>query len=346
MHMRNMYDAVIVGGGPAGLSAAIYLGRAKYKVLVVEKEKIGGQIAITSDVANYPGIKQISGAELTDEMYAQAIKFGVEFVDAEVKALTLEQQIKKMDTTKGSYQALSVILATGANPRKIGFIGEEKFQGHGVSYCATCDGEFFSGRDVFVIGGGFAAVEESIFLTKYAKSVTILVRKNSFSCAGTVVDELKKYPKITVKFNTELVLAGGNQTISYVAFKNNNTGETWRYDVAGQGGLGVFVFAGYIPNTALFADTINLNQQGYVITDANQKTNLDGVYAAGDVCIKNLRQIVTAVSDGAVAATALDTYISTMHDKLNLSGVSQIKKVENKSKKRMKIKWYKKRMMI
>ena len=128
--MRNMYDAVIVGGGPAGLSAAIYLGRAKYKVLVVEKEKIGGQIAITSDVANYPGIKQISGAELTNEMYAQAIKFGVEFVDAEVKALTLEQQIKKMDTTKGSYQALSVILATGANPRKIGFIGEEKFQGH------------------------------------------------------------------------------------------------------------------------------------------------------------------------------------------------------------------------
>ncbi|WP_427112684.1 FAD-dependent oxidoreductase [Megasphaera sueciensis] len=331
--MRNMYDAVVVGGGPAGLSAAIYLGRAKHRVLVVEKVKIGGQITITSDVANYPGITQISGTELTDEMYAQAKKFGAEFVEAGVRELTLDQQIKRIDTTKGSYQSLSVILATGANPRKIGFIGEEKFQGHGVSYCATCDGEFFSGMDVFVIGGGFAAVEESIFLTKYAKSVTILVRKNRFSCAGAIVDELKKYPKITVKFNTELVRADGQQTISYAEFKNNKTGEMWRHDAVGHGDFGIFVFAGYIPNTALFADTIHLNQQGYVITDANQKTNLDGVYAAGDVCIKNLRQIVTAVSDGAIAATALDTYISAMHEKFNLSEVSQIEEVEDKSKK-------------
>lgn len=160
--MRNMYDAVIVGGGPAGLSAAIYLGRAKYKVLVVEKEKIGGQIAITSDVANYPGIKQISGAELTDEMYAQAIKFGVEFVDAEVKALALEQQIKKMDTTKGSYQALSVILATGANPRKIGFIGEKNFKDMVFPIVQPVMANFFQGG-MFLLSAGVLLLWKKVF---------------------------------------------------------------------------------------------------------------------------------------------------------------------------------------
>ncbi len=212
--METMYDAVIIGGGPAGLTAAIYLARAKYKVLVLEKEKIGGQITITADVVNYPGVARTSGKALTDEMHAQAAAFGAEFTIAEVLDLDVQQDKKILHTTQGEYTALSVILAMGANPRKVGFTGEKEFQGRGVAYCATCDGEFFSGLDVFVVGGGFAAVEESIFLTKYAKSVTILVRKDHFACAQTVVDELKKYPSISVRFNTEIEEAGGEQLCS------------------------------------------------------------------------------------------------------------------------------------
>lgn len=321
--MRNMYDAIIVGGGPAGLSAAIYLGRAKYKVLVVEKEKIGGQITITSEVVNYPGVAKVSGKDLTDEMYAQAKAFGAEFLLADVQALELSDDIKEIRTTQGDYQSLAVILATGANPRKIGFHGEKEFQGRGVAYCATCDGEFFTGMDIFVIGGGFAAVEESIFLTKYAKSVTILVRKDHFACAKTIADELKRYPKIAIKFNTELVRAGGEQMVSYAEFKNNLTGKQWRYNASDHGGFGIFVFAGYVPNTALFADKVELDTMGYVITDANQRTNIAGVYAAGDLCIKNLRQVVTAVSDGAIAATASEKHISMMHDTLQLPEFSR-----------------------
>lgn len=316
--MQNMYDAIIVGGGPAGLSAAIYLARAKYKVLVLEKEKIGGQITITADVVNYPGVAATSGKKLTDEMYEQAQAFGAEFAVAEVLDLDLESDVKVIHTTKDEYKALAVILATGANPRKIGFFGEKEFQGRGVAYCATCDGEFFTGMDVFVIGGGFAAVEESIFLTKYAKKVTVLVRGDHFTCAKTVADEIKRYPKISVKYNTEIVKAGGEQMLSYAEFKNNKTGEVTRYDAKDGESFGIFVFAGYVPNTKLFADKVELNEQGYVITDANQKTNLDGVYAAGDLCVKNLRQVVTAVSDGAIAATSSEKHISVMHDKLDL----------------------------
>ncbi len=316
--MENMYDAIIVGGGPAGLSAAIYLARAKYKVLILEKEKVGGQITITADVVNYPGVAKTSGKALTDEMYEQAQAFGAEFAVAEVLDLDLNGDVKVLHTTKGEYKALAVVLATGANPRKIGFFGEKEFQGRGVAYCATCDGEFFTGMDVFVIGGGFAAVEESIFLTKYAKKVTILVRGDHFTCAKTVADELQRYPKISVKYNTEIVKAGGEQMLSYAEFKNNKTNETSRYDAKDGESFGIFVFAGYVPNTKLFADKVQLNEQGYVITDANHKTNIDGVYAAGDLCVKNLRQVVTAVADGAIAATSSEKHISAMHDKLNL----------------------------
>ena len=320
---KNMYDAIIVGGGPAGLSAAIYLARAKYRVLVLEKEKIGGQITITADVVNYPGVASTSGTELTAEMHEQGKAFGAEFETAEVMSLELDGDVKVLHTTKGEYKALAVILATGANPRKIGFFGEKEFQGRGVAYCATCDGEFFTGMDVFVIGGGFAAVEEGIFLTKYAKSVTMIVRDSNFTCAKTVADEVKRYPKITVKFNSEIVKAGGDQMLSYAEFKNNKTGETWRYDAKDGESFGIFVFAGYVPNTGLFADKVALNEQGYVLTDANQKTSIDGVYAAGDLCVKNLRQVVTAVSDGAIAATSSEKHISAMHDKLNLPEFSR-----------------------
>lgn len=316
--IKNLYDLIIVGGGPAGLSAAIYMARAKYRVLVVEKENTGGQITITSEVINYPGIERTSGKELTDHMRNQAESFGVEFLNAEVSDMELESDIKIIHTTKGEYKTLGVILAVGANPRKLGFKGENEYAGRGVAYCATCDGEFFTGMDIFVIGGGFAAVEEGIFLTRYAKSVTLIVREEDFTCAKTVSDHIQENDKISAVFNTEVVEVSGDSMLRKVTFRNNATNEEWTHDADKNGGFGVFVFAGYVPNTKWLPSVVYVNEQGYIITDANQKTNLEGVYAAGDVCVKNLRQVVTAVSDGAIAATSLEKYVSDLHAKLNI----------------------------
>ena len=313
-----MYDAVIVGGGPAGLSAAIYLARAKCKVLVIEKEKIGGQITITADVVNYPGTGKVSGSELAAQMEEQARGFGAEFVTAEVIGLKLDQDIKELETTAGTVAALSVILATGANPRKVGFYGEKKFQGRGVAYCATCDAEFFTGMDIFVIGGGLAAVEESMFLSRYGKSVTILVRSDKFRAPQTAVDALANYPNISVRFNTVVERVGGETMISYADFRDEKTGKIEHYMAKDGETFGVFVFAGYIPNTGLFREHVALNEQGYVITNEEKETNVKGVFAAGDVCIKTLRQVVTAVSDGAVSAVAAERHAAALHDRLKL----------------------------
>lgn len=315
---EHLYDVIIVGGGPAGLSAAIYMARARYKVLVMEKEKIGGQITITSEIVNYPGVEKTSGTALTQSMKEQAEAFGAEFLMAEVLDLELEQDVKVLHTTAGEYRALGIVLATGANPRKLGFKGEKEFQGRGVAYCATCDGEFFTGLEVFVIGGGFAAVEEGIFLTKYAKKVTMIVREDDFTCAKTVAEQVEKEPKMEVLFNTEIVEAGGETMVSHARFHNNKTGDEWTHEAGEDGAFGIFVFAGYVPNTAWLSGKIKCNEQGYLITDENRQTSVDGVYGAGDVCIKNLRQVVTAVSDGAVAATSLEKHVSVMHEKLQL----------------------------
>lgn len=317
--MPNLYDAIIVGGGPAGLSAAIYLARAKFSVLVIEKEKIGGQITITSEVVNYPGILQTSGQELTEKMRQQAQNFGAEFLLANVKEVDLNNSIKKISTDKGEFTSVGVVLATGSHPRKLGFPGELEFQGHGVAYCATCDGEFFSGKDVFVIGGGFAAAEEAVFLTKYARKVTIIVREEDFTCAKQVSDKAKNHPDIDIYYETEIIEAKGGHQLEQASFKNNATGETWTYHAKDNNTFGIFVFAGYEPATDLFKNQVKLNEYGNLIVDQNQKTNLDGVYGAGDVCVKELRQVVTAVSDGALAATSLEKYIPNIVSALNLS---------------------------
>jgi len=316
MNQENFYDVVIVGAGPAGLSAAIYMARAKYKVLVLEKQAIGGQITITTEVVNYPGVGKASGIDLTDTMRVQAESFGAEFAIAEVLNMELADEIKNIYTTGGVFKALGVVLAVGAYPRKLGFTGEKEYQGRGVAYCATCDGEFFTGKDVFVIGGGFAAVEEGIFLTKYATNVTMVVREEDFTCARTIADEIKNHDKVQVRFQTEVKEVKGSPMVSYARFVDNQTGEEWVHE--DEKGFGVFVFAGYVPNTSWLPNIIEKNAQGYLITDINQKTNLDGVYGAGDVCVKNLRQVVTAVSDGATAATSLEKYVSELHKSLNL----------------------------
>ncbi len=319
----RLYDVIIVGAGPAGLSAAIYAARAKYHVLVLEKNGIGGQITITSEIVNYPGVEMAGGKELTEHMRMQAERFGATFVVAEVLDMELEQEVKLLHTTKGDYEALGVILAPGANPRKIGFQGEKEFQGRGVAYCATCDGEFFTGKDVFVIGGGFAAVEEGMFLTKYARKVTLIVREPDYTCAKTVSDKLKDFSNIETIFHTELKEAGGEHALSYAVFLNNEDGSQWRYDAPQGDTFGIFVFAGYVPNTKWIADCVERNEQGYLITDMDRQTNIAGVFAAGDVCVKNLRQVVTAVSDGAIAATSLERVVSELHAKLGIPDLYQ-----------------------
>lgn len=313
--MDNLYDVIIIGGGPAGLTAALYLARARYRVLVVEKEHFGGQITITSEVVNFPGVERTSGTELTETMRKQAQNFGAEFLLSEVKKLDMEGDIKRVHTGRGVLSCFGVLLATGAHPRKVGFEGEEAFQGHGVAYCATCDGEFFTGKEVFVVGGGFAAAEESVFLTKYAKHVTILIRGEDFSCARSTADAARNHEKITVLTNTEVVKVSGDSSLRAICYKDKRTGKAVEYKAEDGDNIGVFVFAGYEPATELVKGIADLNEQGYVVTDANHKTSVDGLYAAGDVCIKSLRQVATAVGDGALAATGLERYAAEMQKK-------------------------------
>ena len=314
--MENLYDVIVVGGGPAGLTAALYLARAKYRVLVLEKEQFGGQISITHEVVNYPGIAKTSGKALTDTIQQQAESFGAEFMLAEAIGFDLSGDIKTVRTNQGEHRCFGILLATGAHPRTVGFKGEEEHKGRGVAYCATCDGEFFTGKEIFVAGGGYAAAEESVFLTKCARHVTILVRKDDFSCAASVADQAKNHEKITVLTSTVMEEVSGENGLTYARYKNTATGEVAEYK--SKETFGVFVFAGYEPATEMLKGIVDLNEQGYIVTDESQKTSADGVYAAGDVCIKPLRQVVTATSDGALAATELEKYVAAMQRKTGL----------------------------
>lgn len=318
---ENLYDVVVIGGGPAGLTAALYLARARYRVVVVEKEHFGGQITITSEVVNYPGVFHTSGTELTETMRRQAQSFGAEFLLAEVSGLELDGDVKTVRTSRGELHCFGVLLATGAHPRSVGFAGEEEFKGHGVAYCATCDGEFFTGKEVFVVGGGFAAAEEGVFLTKYAKHVTILIRGDDFSCAEATAEEARNHEKITVVTNVQVDSVAGDDGLRTLTYRNRKTGEVTVYEAEDGDSFGIFIFAGYEPATGLVKDVAELNEQGYVITDRQQKTSVDGLYAAGDVCVKNLRQVVTAVGDGAMAATELEKYAAAMQQKTGLHPV-------------------------
>ena len=316
--MEHLYDVVVIGGGPAGLTAALYLARARYRVVVVEQDHFGGQITITSEVVNYPGVEHTSGAELTETMRRQAEGFGAEFLLAEVTGLELEGDVKTVRTSRGALSCFGVLLATGAHPRMVGFRGEEQFRGRGVAYCATCDGEFFTGKDVFVVGGGFAAAEESVFLTKYARHVTILIRGDDFSCAQSTADAARSHEKITILANTVVEEVSGDTALRSIRMRNTKTGQVTEHQAAEGETFGVFVFAGYEPATELVRGLAELDGQGYILTDRSQKTTADGLYAAGDVCIKPLRQVVTAVGDGALAATELERLCTAMQKKTGL----------------------------
>lgn len=325
-NIKNMYDVVVIGGGPAGLTAALYLARAKYRVVVVEKENFGGQITITSEVVNYPGVGRTSGTELTETMRKQAESFGAEFLLTEVTGLDIDGDIKKVKTERGTLECFGILLATGAHPRMVGFAGEEEFKGHGVAYCATCDGEFFTGKEVFVVGGGFAAAEESVFLTKYAKHVTILIREDDFTCAKSTADAARNHENITVFTNVQVQEVSGDSSLHKLRYENTKTGEITEYEALDGEDFGVFVFAGYELATELVKDLVKLNEQGYVETGRDQQTSVKGIYAAGDVCIKPLRQVVTAVGDGALAATELERYAASMQEKTGIYPVNVVNK--------------------
>ena len=315
----KLYDVIVIGGGPAGLTAALYLARAKYRVLVLEKEQFGGQITITSEVVNYPGIDKASGKEITETMRRQGEIFGAEFLLAEAKSLDVTGDIKTVSTDKGDFYCLGILIATGAHPRAVGFKGEAEHKGRGVAYCATCDGEFFTGKEIFVVGGGYAAAEEGVFLTKFARHVTILMRGDDFTCAAAVAEPAKKHEKISILTNTVVEEVSGEGGLNYIRYKNTKTGRVTEYRADSGDFFGVFVLAGYIPDTKIVKDIVELNDHGYIVTDSEQRTKIDGVYAAGDVCIKPLRQIVTATGDGALAATELEKYVASVQNRTGIS---------------------------
>lgn len=331
---EKIYDAVIVGGGPAGLTAALYLARARYRVLVVEREHFGGQITITSEVVNYPGVLSASGTELTDTMRQQAEAFGAEMLLATVESIDLSGDVKHVKTSRGELSCLAVLLATGASPRRAGFAGEEEFRGHGVAYCATCDGEFFSGRPVFVVGGGFAAAEEAVFLTRYASHVTVLVREDDFTCAKATADATRANPNITVETNAELVSVSGDAAVRSLVWKSLKTGEIHEVKPEDGGAVGVFVFVGYAPATELVQGLAELDPQGYVITDEHQMTSADGLFAAGDICQKRLRQVAIAIGEGAATATEMERYLKAAQERTGIHPVQPATRVQKAAPKK------------
>ena len=319
MSRNDLYDVIVVGGGPAGLTAGLYLARARYRVLILEKDDFGGQITITNEVVNYPGVGRTTGRALTQTMRQQAQDFGAEFLSAEAIGLDVHGDVKTVHTSRGDLKAFGILIATGASPRKLGFEGESEYAGRGVAYCATCDGEFFAGKEVLVVGGGFAAAEESVFLTTYASKVTVLAREQDFTCDATVAAAAKNNPKIDVRYQVELQgVTAGQGGLREATILNRATGQTETWKPADGGTFGVFVFAGYVPATNLVRGVVELDDYGYVVTHGYLETSVPGVYAAGDLRAKNLRQVVTATADGAIAAVELERYAKRMSEKTGL----------------------------
>lgn len=315
--MGTIYDLIILGAGPAGLSAGLYGGRYRLNTLIIERGQDGGQIAITADIENYPGQmidEEESGATLTSRMTRQVEKFGVSRVSATIQKVELEGPIKRLTDTKGNvYEAKTVILATGAHPRPIGCKNEKEFLGKGISFCATCDANFYEDLEVFVVGGGDSAVEEAIYLTKFARKVTIIHRRDQLRAAESIQEKAFKNPKIAFMWDSVVESADGDGILDSITVKNVKTGELTEVKADPDDGLfGLFGFIGYLPNTELFEDAGLTMEQGYIRTDENMHTNFAGVYAAGDVRVKTLRQVITAAADGAIAACQAEHYVANL----------------------------------
>ncbi|NLG87226.1 MAG: thioredoxin-disulfide reductase [Firmicutes bacterium] len=300
-----MYDIVIIGGGPAGLTAGLYAGRAKLKTLIVEQLVAGGQAATTDLIENYPGVPEGStGPDITERMEEQAKKFGCEFIMAEVTGVDFSGKEKVIKTTNGEFKAKAVIIASGATHRKLGCPGETEFTGRGVSYCATCDAAFYEDLPVAVVGGGDSAISAAIYLTKFASKVYVIHRRDALRATKVVQEKAFANPKIEIVWDSIVDEVKGSETVEALRIKNVKTGQFSDLPVNG-----VFMYVGLEPNTKFLNGHIKLDAKGYVPVTSNMETDVPGVFAAGDVTVKLLRQVVTAVGDGATAAVAAEKYI-------------------------------------
>ena len=311
--MSKVYDVIILGGGPAGLTAGLYAGRSRLSTLIIEKGQDGGQIAITDEIENYPGqmVEGESGPSLIARMTEQAKKFGAERCSDVIKSVDLSGDVKKLVGTKGEYEAKCVIIATGAFPKPIGCENEGKFTGKGISFCATCDAAFFEDFEVYVVGGGDSAVEEAMYLTKFARKVTIIHRRDELRAAKSIQEKAFANPKIAFMWDSVVVKVDGDELLSTMTVKNTKTGELTEVKADEDDGLfGLFGFIGYNPNSQLFEGMLDM-EHGYIKTDDNMHTSIPGVFAAGDIRVKSLRQVVTAAADGAIAAMQAEHYISS-----------------------------------
>ncbi len=311
--MSKIYDVIILGAGPGGLAAGLYAGRSRLSTLVIEKGQDGGQIAITDDIENYPGqiVEGESGPSLIARMTQQVEKFGAERVSDTINAVDFSGEIKILKSAKAEYQAKNVIIATGAYARPIGCTGEAAFRGKGVSYCATCDANFFEDLEVFVVGGGDSAVEEAMYLTKFARKVTIIHRRNELRAAKSIQEKAFANPKIEFFWDSVVEEVGGDDILQWMKVKNVKTGEVKTVEADEEDGMfGVFGFIGTVPNSKIFEGIIDMDERGYIKTDENMHTNIPNVYAVGDVRIKSLRQVVTAAADGAIAAVQVERSLS------------------------------------
>ncbi len=312
--MENVYDVIILGAGPAGLAAGLYAGRSRMKALLIEKGQDGGQIAITEEIENYPGQivdEEESGPSLIARMSKQVEKFGCERVSDTIDSVELEGDVKKLVGKKGEYCAKTVILATGAHSRPIGCKNEAQFVGKGISFCATCDANFFEDLEVYVVGGGDSAVEEAMYLTNYARKVTIIHRRDELRAAKSIQEKAFANDKLDFMWDSVVEEVGGDEgVLAKMWVRNVKTDEVTEIEADEDDGLfGLFGFIGFLPNTALFEGQVDM-EKGYIVTDDDMRTNIPGVFAAGDLRKKSLRQVVTAAADGAIAATQAYKYVN------------------------------------
>ncbi|CDZ75530.1 Thioredoxin reductase [Peptoniphilus sp. ING2-D1G] len=317
-----MYDLIVLGGGPAGLAAGIYAARGKLKTLIIEKSIEGGQISSTSEVENYPGILEITGPELGMDMKEQAKKFGAQFIYEEIMEVQLEDDVKKIVGKEDTYEASAVIIATGAAPRKIGCPGEDEYIGKGVSYCATCDAAFYQDLDVYIVGGGDAAVEEALFVSKFARAVYIIHRRDELRASKILQKKAKDNEKIHFIWDSVVEEIKGDKIANEIVVKNIKTDEV--QNIKSDKPIGIFVYIGYIPNTGLFKGKVEMDRE-YIVTDEEMRTNIPGVFAAGDLRVKTVRQVVTAAADGAIAAVNAQKYVDEKEGRLYEGFVEQNK---------------------
>ncbi|QQY79564.1 thioredoxin reductase (NADPH) [Keratinibaculum paraultunense] len=312
------YDVVIIGGGPAGLTAGIYCGRSRLKTIILEQGLVGGLITSTEDLENYPGFPNgIGGEELMNLFYEQAKKFGVDFKFTNVKKVDFNENEKIAETFRNIYHAKSIIIATGAKPKRIGCKGEEELIGKGISFCSTCDANLCIGKEVYVIGGGDSAVEEAIYLTKFADKVTIIHRRDELRAAKSIQEKAFKCDKLDFMWNTVVKEIKGKDKVEAMVVENVKTGEkTTITPKEGNDSFMIFPYVGLEPATSLFKDIINM-ENGFIKTNENMETNIPGVFAAGDCRVKPLRQVVTAAADGAIAAFSAENYINTLSESLD-----------------------------